>query len=136
MSNFRFLNKVPMEQVGGLLAASDALLVHLKKVPLFEITIPLKTQAYMSVGKPILMAVDGDVAHLVAESGCGVMAESGNAESIAAAAMKLSRASLNERRAMGAAGREYYMRHMSLSVGVAQFSRIFSSSLAVSLRGP
>jgi colanic acid biosynthesis glycosyl transferase WcaI len=49
------------------LHAADALLVHLRKDPLFEITIPSKTQAYMAVGKPLLMAVDGDAANLVTQ---------------------------------------------------------------------
>ncbi len=134
LGNVRFIKQVPMEQVGGLLAASDALLVHLKKDPLFEITIPSKTQAYMSVGKPILMAVDGDAAHLITASGCGVTAESGNAESIAMAALKLARSSSSELRAMGAAGRDYYMRNLSLSVGVAQFSSIFHASASAASR--
>ena len=52
LHNVLFLPPVPMTEVGTLLHAADALLVHLRKDPLFEITIPSKTQAYMTVGKP------------------------------------------------------------------------------------
>ncbi len=76
-----------MSEVGGMLEESDALLVHLRKDPLFETTIPSKTQAYMAIGKPILMAVNGDAALLVKKAGCGVIAESESAEAIAAAAL-------------------------------------------------
>lgn len=71
LTNVVFLPPVPMGEVGNILHAADVLLVHLRKVPLFSITIPSKTQAYMAVGKPILMAVDGDAASLVKNADCG-----------------------------------------------------------------
>lgn len=56
---------VSMAEVGGVLELSNLLLVHLKKDPLFEITVPSKTQFVMwFMGKPILMAVAGDAAEL------------------------------------------------------------------------
>lgn len=78
--------------------AADALLVHLRKDPLFEITIPSKTQAYMTVGKPLLM-VDGDAADLVRQSG-GV-AESENPEALACAAEQLAAMPVDALAAMG-----------------------------------
>jgi colanic acid biosynthesis glycosyl transferase WcaI len=76
LQNVVFLPAVPMAEVGDYLSSADALLVHLKNDPLFSITIPSKTQAYMAAGKPILMAVDGDAAELVVRSQCGVTAPS------------------------------------------------------------
>lgn len=40
----------------------------------------------MAVGKPILMAVNGDAADLVLQSGGGIVAEAENAEELAKAA--------------------------------------------------
>ena len=54
LDNVRFLPRQPMHAMGGILAGSDALLVHLKDDPLFRITIPSKIQAYLAAGKPIL----------------------------------------------------------------------------------
>jgi len=125
LSNVYFLPAVPMAEVGSMLAEADALLVHLKKDPLFQITIPSKTQAYMAVGKPILMAVDGDVAELVEEGNCGVIAESQNPESIAAAAIMLFKIDASERIAMGESSRTFYQQHLSLSVGTKRFGGIF-----------
>ena len=107
LNNVYFLPAVPMAEVGGLLAAADALLVHLKKDPLFRITIPSKTQAYMAVGKPILMAVDGEAAELVKEGNCGVIAASQNPESIAAAAVKLFKSDASVRIAMGESSQKF-----------------------------
>ena len=54
-----------MSEVGAVLSNANALLVHLKADPLFEITIPSKIQAYLFAGKPILCGVKGDAADLV-----------------------------------------------------------------------
>ncbi|MGH8436284.1 MAG: glycosyltransferase family 4 protein [Pseudomonas sp.] len=125
LRNVTFLPPVPMIEVGSYLEAADALLVHLKKDPLFTITIPSKTQAYMAVGKPILMAVDGDAADLIRESKCGQVAESENPQAIAEAALALMRSSPAERNAMAEDSRRFYQEKLALRVGVARFREIF-----------
>lgn len=125
LNNIVFLPAVPMSQVGKFLVSSDALLVHLKKDPLFQITIPSKTQAYMCVGKPLLMAVDGDASDLIQKSNGGVIAESGNPEELARAAEGLASLDQNQLNWMGKDARQYYLNHLSLEVGVAKFSEIF-----------
>lgn len=125
LANVIFLPPVPMAEVGSYLSGADALLVHLKKDPLFTITIPSKTQAYMAVGKPILMAVDGNAAELVRDSGCGKVAESENPQAIAEAALALMRASTNERNVMAENGRRFYQQKLSLKVGAGRFGEIF-----------
>lgn len=126
LNNVVFLPPVSMAEVGGYLESADALLVHLKKDPLFTITIPSKTQAYMGAGKPILMAVDGDAADIVRESKCGQIAESENPQAIAEAALALMRSSPSELREMAENSREFYRARLSLRVGVARFGAIFS----------
>lgn len=125
LRNVIFLPRVPMAEVGSYLNIADALLVHLKKDPLFTITIPSKTQAYMAVGKPILMAVDGDAAALVRNSGCGKTAESQNPQAIADAALALMQAGTDECNAMAENSRRFYREKLSLSVGVGRFSEVF-----------
>jgi colanic acid biosynthesis glycosyl transferase WcaI len=51
----------------------EVLLVHLRRDPLFAITIPSKTQAYMAMGRPILMAVESDAADLVNRAHAGLL---------------------------------------------------------------
>ncbi len=125
LRNVVFLPPVPMAEVGTLLHAADALLVHLRKDPLFEITIPSKTQAYMTVGKPLLMAVDGDAADLVVQSGGGVVAESENAEALAKAAEALAAMAPEALQAMGSKAQRYYQEQLALRVGVAKLAVIF-----------
>lgn len=96
ISNTVFIPRMSMAEVGGGLKLSSLLLVHLKKDPLFEITVPSKTQAYMAMGKPILMAVAGDAANLVQRAECGCVAISENVESIQQAILKIYHLSASE----------------------------------------
>jgi glycosyltransferase involved in cell wall biosynthesis len=129
LSNVMLLPPVPMSEVGAALAEADALLVHLRDDPLFTITIPSKTQAYMAVGKPILMGVRGDAADLVQRAECGVLFEPENPDALAQAAVTLSRLPLESRRLLGVSGARYYADHLSLSSGARAFAEVFRAVL-------
>jgi colanic acid biosynthesis glycosyl transferase WcaI len=126
LANVLFMPRVAMTEVGAVLRAADALLVHLKDDPLFEITIPSKTQAYMAVGKPILMAVRGDAADLVEAAQCGICACPEDPVSLANAAIRMASLTQDERAAMGRRGQEFYRTNLSLSVGARHFARHFA----------
>lgn len=126
LNNVIFLPPVPMSEVGAYLAAADVLLVHLKKDPLFSITIPSKTQAYMSAGKPILMAVEGDAANLVVDSKCGLIAEPENSVSLKKAIAKIMQLNGAERVLMADNGKRFYNEKLALNVGVRSFGAIFN----------
>jgi colanic acid biosynthesis glycosyl transferase WcaI len=129
LDQVQFIAQLPMREVGAVLRNADALLVHLRRDPLFEITIPSKTQAYMAVGRPLLMAVAGDAARLVEDSGAGVIARPEDAVSLADAISRLAGAAPEQREAMARSGREYYRAHLSLGVGVDAFVRVFARLL-------
>jgi hypothetical protein len=57
LSNVQFLPRVTVNEVGAYLSSADVLLVHLANDPVFDITIPQKTQAYMLAGRPVLIVV-------------------------------------------------------------------------------
>src|ERR1700678_1364834 len=115
LDNVKFLARQPMHAMGGILAGADALLVHLKDDPLFRITIPSKTQAYLAAGKPILMAVHGDAADLVRRACAGVVCEPGNPHSIAAAVKELVDTGDEQLAQMGCAGRAFYDSELSIA---------------------
>lgn len=125
LANVVFLGRRSPEAMGGVYAWAAALLVHLRAGPLFDITIPSKTQAYLGIGKPILAGVAGDAADLINRSGAGITCEPENAAAIAAAAIRLAELPREEREAMGARGREFYHQELSLKIGVGRFKAIF-----------
>lgn len=125
ISNTVFIPRMPMAEVGGILKLSNLLLVHLKKDPLFEITVPSKTQAYMAMGKPVLMAVAGDAADLIQRAECGCVATSEDVESIQQAILRIYHLSASEQLQMGLNARNYYLQKLSLEIGVRQFVEVF-----------
>lgn len=125
LSCVRFFPKVSMAEVGSYLSAADCLLVNLRPDKLFEITIPSKTQAYMSAGRPIIIAVAGDAAVLVEEAKAGIAVPPGDAQVLAAAVLEMASLDQGARTAMANAARDYYDTHLSLRCGVDAFDRLF-----------
>jgi colanic acid biosynthesis glycosyl transferase WcaI len=123
--NVVFLPLMPVNEIGKVLNIADVLLVHLKDHPLFEITLPSKTQAYMSVGKPILMAVKGDAANLINASGGGCCAIPENEASIAETVVKMANLPSKTLVKMGSRNKSFYIENLSLAVGTEKFLSIF-----------
>ncbi len=132
LSNVHFTGRQPLERMGPILALADVLLVHLRNDPLFAITIPSKTQAYMRMGVPIIMAVDGNAADIVRRSSGGIVCVPGDGAGIADAVAQLYALSADERSAIGAAGRKFYDTTLSLAVGAHRYARLLSEVSAPS----
>ncbi len=125
LSNTRFFAPVPITEVGHWLAGADVLLAHLKNDPLFEITIPSKTQGYLASSKPILMAVAGEAAEMIVSAKAGLRCQPEDPDQIAAACLRFYEMSEEERSDMGKNGRAFYDRSLSLNQGVSRFCSIF-----------
>ena len=123
--NVKFISHVPMSEVGSYLNEADVLMVHLKDDPLFRITIPSKTQAYMAIGKPIIMAVQGDAADLIEAAECGLRAIPEDSDSIVDIVIRLSDMDVSERNKLAMNGRNFYFDNLSLKNGVSAFSKLF-----------
>lgn len=125
LRNVIFIPRQPVSKIGRFLDMADVLLVHLKNDPLFTITIPSKTQAYMAAGKPILMAVKGDAAELINTSRSGVVCEPENVEDIAQCIISLYRMPRSALKNMGTNGKDYYNKNLSFDIGVEKFNSVF-----------
>ena len=100
LANVRFIGRVPADVVAKLYPLADVLLVHLRRDPLFRITIPHKVFTYMASGRPVLAAVEGDTAGVVLAAKAGLTCTPGDARSIADAVRQLAALSPTERQAM------------------------------------
>ncbi len=128
--NIVFLPSRRVTDMAPVFAEADALLVHLRDDPLFLITIPSKTQAYLAMGRPILMGVKGDAADMVKAAAAGITFEPENADSLAEAAIALSRMSSGARAEMGRAGAAYYQQHLSFERGTASLEKVLAVTAA------
>lgn len=126
LDNVVFKGRVAPEAVGVELDSADALLVHLSDEPVFSITVPSKTQAYLAAGKPVLMAVPGESAGIIREAGAGVVSRPCDPQDIARAALEMASADSGQMHRFGVAARTYYEETMSQKNGVAKISQILS----------
>ncbi len=125
LKNVLFLPRRPVHEIGTILNLADVLLVHLRRDPLFAITIPSKTQAYLAMGRPILMAVEGDAADLVQKAQAGLTCLPESPEAIAEAAQKLYTMPRQQREQYGYNGRTYYDNQLAFSHAVSRYEQLF-----------
>ena len=107
----RLLGKRPMEAMPRYFALADALLVTLRRDPIFSLTIPGKVQSYLACGRPVVAALDGEGARVIEESGAGVTAPAEDDDALVAAVLTLYQTSPEEREALGHRGRAYFEEH-------------------------
>ncbi len=105
LSNVVFLGGVPRERIPGILAASDAVLVHLKDDPLFETVLPSKMFEAMAMAKPILLGVRGESAEILKRTGSGIAFEPEDVAGLLSAARELA-ADRGLAKSLGQHGRE------------------------------
>jgi colanic acid biosynthesis glycosyl transferase WcaI len=126
LSNVRFIGRQPPERMPYFFALADVLLVHLRRDPLFEITIPGKTIAYLACGRPILCVVAGDAADVVRDAGAGVACPPQDPAALAQAVRDLHAMAAEQREAMGKAGRRAFLANYTRAVLVGRYEELLT----------
>lgn len=106
-STVHLLGRFPSEDMPAFFLKANALLVTLRKDPVFALTVPGKIQSYLASGKPVIAALDGEGARLVDESGAGWTSAAGDADALALRVIEAYRLTPLERQKMGERGREF-----------------------------
>jgi len=109
--NVHLLGRHPLESMPRFFALADAMLVTLRRDPVFALTIPSKVQSYLACARPIIAALDGEGARVIVESGAGIAVRAGDAGALAEGVLRLYRMPHHEREAMGQRGRCYFEQH-------------------------
>ena len=122
-----FLGWRPHNEMPALMAAADALLVHLSDSTVFEAVVPTKTVAYLAAGRPIVMAARGAAADLVENTGTGVVVAPGDPARLAAALDALARLDEETRAAMGARGRASFEQSFAKDRVVPQYESVLDA---------
>ena len=98
------LGRYPVERMPSFFKHANALLVSLKDEPIFSMTIPGKLQSYLAAGIPVVAMLNGEGAEVVKNSQSGLTCAAGDHAGLAAAVLKLSEMTHEERGAMGRNG--------------------------------
>jgi len=105
------LGRHPVETMPRWFSAADALLVTLKREPIFAYTIPSKIQSYLACARPILAGLDGEGARIVEEAGAGYAVPAQSPQALADAVRRLADLPAEARAAMGRSALAYFEQH-------------------------
>ena len=119
LTNFKFHDFVPREEVVSYLGGMDASIVHLRPHPLFKTVIPSKIFETMAMGLPMAYGVEGLSAEIVRDANAGICYPSGDAQAMADAVKKLYR-NPELRKQFGDDGRAAVEKHYSRRVKAAE----------------
>jgi glycosyltransferase involved in cell wall biosynthesis len=112
LDNLKLLPQQPRSAVPGLIASSKACLVVLRDAEVFKTVIPTKMLEFMSCGRPVVVAVQGQAQEIVEAAQAGICVPPENPGALAAAIERLY-GDEAERERMGRNGRSYIVSHMS-----------------------
>ena len=122
--NVSFLGRFPVHDMPSILSTSSALIISLKKDPIFSLTIPNKLQSYLAAGKPVIGSIEGEGKKIIHDAKCGFTCEPDQPEVLAALCKKMSDLDDVTRETYGKNASNFYQHHFSPKSFVKTFKNI------------
>jgi colanic acid biosynthesis glycosyl transferase WcaI len=120
------LGHKPPRSMPRILALADALLVTLRREPIFALTIPSKIQSYLACARPVLAALDGEGARIIRESGAGLAVPTENPAALADAVRSMAAMDGSVLGNMGRNGYAYFERNFARGRVIRQLEELFA----------
>lgn len=105
---FKLIGAFPSEEMPKFFSHATALVVSLKRDPIFSITIPSKVQSYLACGKPILSSLDGEGSRIIQEAGAGLSCQASSPEQFSNVIINFMAIPKAAKDNMGTSARIYY----------------------------
>jgi glycosyltransferase involved in cell wall biosynthesis len=112
---FNFVPSQPAFRIPEIFADCDAALISLRKNPIFEKTIPAKTQSCLACGIPILISADGEASRIIEEAKAGYSSPAEDWKGLHENIIKMIKLSEKARKEIGLNGYEYFQTHFKKS---------------------
>ena len=126
---FLFEGHHPVADIPKYTTLADVLVACLVKSDLLEATIPAKVMSYIASGRPLALAMDGEVGQLVEdEAKCGLVGPAGDAAALAGNIRKLYHMAPEERRGLGVQGKAYHFANLERSIVLNKLKNFILSS--------
>lgn len=114
---FYFEGQKPIEDIPKYISIADGLVGCLIKSDLLEATIPAKVTSYIASGKPLVLAMDGEVQNLINNTiRGGYVCDTENSLALANNVVKLRNLSKTERKKMQTRLKNYYNKNLHRNV--------------------
>lgn len=119
------LGQYPVERMPSFFKHADSLLVSLRDKSIFSMTIPGKLQSYLAAGVPVMAMLNGEGSDVVKQSQSGLTCASGDHSGLAAAVLKLSLMSVDDRSTMGRNGHAVSSKEFNRTVLIDRLEQWF-----------
>ena len=129
--NVLILGWFPVERMPSFYAQAGALLVSLKKDPVFSMTIPGKVQSYLMAGVPLLGMLDGEGAKVITEANAGLVCPAGDVDGLAIAVRKMAAMSSEQRSQLGANGRIFAQQEFGRDMLISRLESLLQEATAL-----
>lgn len=123
--------RFPVERMPSFYAHADALLVSLKRDPVFSMTIPGKVQSYLMAGIPLLGMLDGEGAAVIRDAHAGLTCDAGDSAGLAQAVLTMAAMSIQERKQMGLNGRAYAQQEFGRSQLMDRLETLLTEAVSI-----
>jgi glycosyltransferase involved in cell wall biosynthesis len=130
LPNVYFFPPVPKTLMPQALAAADACIAILKPVPLYATVYPNKVFDYLAAGRPVILAIDGEIRKVIEQARAGIFVQPGDPGALAQALRTLA-ANPNMRREMGMNGRRYMEANFDRPKTAEKLARIMENLIKV-----
>ncbi len=124
--------RFPVERMPSFYAHADALLVSLKRDPVFSMTIPGKVQSYLMAGIPLLGMLDGEGAAVIRDAQAGWTCEAGDAAGLAQAVLAFAAMPPAVRKRMGLNGRKYAQQQFGRTQLMDRLEALLAEAVTIS----
>ena len=119
-----FHGRHPVEAMPGFYRMADSFLLTLSSDSFIGMTLPSKTQGYMSAGKAVVAAIGGAAAEVLEDAGCGLVSQPGDFEALAKNMQRIIEGQVNIRQ-LGERAREYYLKNFTKNIFMDKLIGIF-----------
>lgn len=128
LENISFIASQPKNIIPNYYSISDAVLVPLKNIPLFDQFIPSKIFEIMAMKKPIIGSVRGESAEILKKSGGALICEPENIKKISQNILALFRSSEKQTK-LGYSGFLFVKKYYDRKVLAKKYELVFKSIL-------
>lgn len=112
---FFFLGRHPEARMPLFFAHADALIVTLKDLPIFALTVPYKVQCYLACGRPVIAALAGEGRRTIETARAGLVSAPGDPDALATSVKRMMDMNEAKRREYGANARTFFEENYAAS---------------------
>lgn len=110
----------PIEEMPAYAGIADALIATLKSEGVEDFSIPAKVMSYMAEGRPLLIAMEGEINDIITKAGCGLCSDPEDVNALCENIKTLYRMPKEEREQMGEKGYRYQQAHFERNKSIDQ----------------